>query len=491
MTIKVVEPSGPTTFLRPFSIDEDLDYLYIELEYRVSKCYSMLLLYDPRGVLRVQLLSGTFKEEDSLLLHREASYSSCGTLPGPISRGLWRCEILQLPESPPLSLSILLQGGLGRPEKTGNVPSLGTSWIGDDRFSYERYPWDRKVEENRRWYRGDFHTHTTLSDGRLSPKELVELAKERGLDFFVLTEHNLFHTGQPEEDLLVIPGMEVSGRQGHFNLLGCRCFLDWRYDSEDGGCESEEGMRRLLREGRESGALTCINHPFLKPWEWDFKEIDLADVQALELINDPTYPGNSEATEKTLNVLDILWEEGYRIWGIGGSDCHLLPSERNPGAKDPSIIGDPLTYVLAEDLSAQSILEGLQEGRVYVSRGPSLDVRLYAEEETLYPGSQLPSHESHTSQRRILLDIQLRGLFGEESLVVVINGREVIRVRAKAEFKREMEITTLYSWIRVEIRDRENRLLAATNPIFFGEREPRCKTFGEALEKLEKRKKSK
>jgi predicted metal-dependent phosphoesterase TrpH len=36
----------------------------------------------------------------------------------------------------------------------------------------------------------DFHMHTTASDGRLSPTELVELANRRGLDVIAITDHD-------------------------------------------------------------------------------------------------------------------------------------------------------------------------------------------------------------------------------------------------------------------------------------------------------------
>lgn len=38
--------------------------------------------------------------------------------------------------------------------------------------------------------KGDFHSHSTCSDGTLSPEELVSLAKEQGLDIMALTDHD-------------------------------------------------------------------------------------------------------------------------------------------------------------------------------------------------------------------------------------------------------------------------------------------------------------
>ena len=75
----------------------------------------------------------------------------------------------------------------------------------------------------------DLHTHSTYSDGLLSPATLVEEAASRGLRFLALTDHDTV-AGIPEAraagDRLgveVIPGVELSaalGSGGEVHLLG-------------------------------------------------------------------------------------------------------------------------------------------------------------------------------------------------------------------------------------------------------------------------------
>ena len=36
----------------------------------------------------------------------------------------------------------------------------------------------------------DLHTHTSCSDGLLAPEELVEAAKEAGLSYIAITDHD-------------------------------------------------------------------------------------------------------------------------------------------------------------------------------------------------------------------------------------------------------------------------------------------------------------
>ncbi len=64
--------------------------------------------------------------------------------------------------------------------------------------------------------RGDFHLHTTASDGRLSPSELVKMAGRRGMDIIAITDHDTVSGIDEALDagrkikLKVIPGIELS-----------------------------------------------------------------------------------------------------------------------------------------------------------------------------------------------------------------------------------------------------------------------------------------
>jgi predicted metal-dependent phosphoesterase TrpH len=62
----------------------------------------------------------------------------------------------------------------------------------------------------------DLHTHSYYSDGTIAPRELLELAKERGLDVLALTDHDTT-AGIPEArqaaalvDVGLVPGVEFS-----------------------------------------------------------------------------------------------------------------------------------------------------------------------------------------------------------------------------------------------------------------------------------------
>lgn len=82
----------------------------------------------------------------------------------------------------------------------------------------------------------DLHTHSTASDGRLAPAQLVRYALERGLGAIGLTDHDTTtglaeaETAGREFGLMIVPGVELSatvdGRETH--ILGY--FIDREND---------------------------------------------------------------------------------------------------------------------------------------------------------------------------------------------------------------------------------------------------------------------
>ncbi len=79
-------------------------------------------------------------------------------------------------------------------------------------------------------FRGDFHVHSTLSDGTLTPRAVAERAHAAGVDLFALTDHDevagVTEAAQRGSELgvQVIPGIEISvveaGGRRQMHILG-------------------------------------------------------------------------------------------------------------------------------------------------------------------------------------------------------------------------------------------------------------------------------
>ena len=99
--------------------------------------------------------------------------------------------------------------------------------------------------------RCDFHTHTIHSDGTLTPRELVALAKERGISCMALTDHDTVsgvEEARLEGDRIgveVISGVEVSVKfePGTMHILGF--FVDINSKVFRQGLEEIQEARRM------------------------------------------------------------------------------------------------------------------------------------------------------------------------------------------------------------------------------------------------------
>jgi 3',5'-nucleoside bisphosphate phosphatase len=82
--------------------------------------------------------------------------------------------------------------------------------------------------------KADLHIHTTASDGRLEPKEIVTLAISLGLDVIAITDHDTVDgivpalvAAQNSPSITVIPGVEINTdvARGEVHVLGY--FIDY------------------------------------------------------------------------------------------------------------------------------------------------------------------------------------------------------------------------------------------------------------------------
>lgn len=74
----------------------------------------------------------------------------------------------------------------------------------------------------------DLHTHTTASDGRLTPSQLIRYAREKGLGVIAVTDHDTVDGNEEaigagiREGVAVVPGIEISVdyTPGSMHMLG-------------------------------------------------------------------------------------------------------------------------------------------------------------------------------------------------------------------------------------------------------------------------------
>ncbi len=110
-------------------------------------------------------------------------------------------------------------------------------------------------------YTGTIHFHSEYSmDGRTPIREIIEAASEAGIDFLMLTDHEVLTARERGEEgwngkVLLVVGEEISPlRLNHFLVFG----MD-RSIARDS--YSEEYLREIIGQVRDSGGIGLIAHP--------------------------------------------------------------------------------------------------------------------------------------------------------------------------------------------------------------------------------------
>ncbi len=164
----------------------------------------------------------------------------------------------------------------------------------------------------------DTHVHSLYSgDGLSSPEELIQAARQRGLQAIALTDHDtqegLQYLGEiglyredglPVNGFLVIPGVEVSSAEGHLLCLGAWLppMRGWP-------------AAQVCQEAHQAGALVIAAHPF-DEWRCGLGEaLAHLPLDGIEVFNAATR--NAKQNESALRFAK---ERGLPC--VAGSDAH-------------------------------------------------------------------------------------------------------------------------------------------------------------------------
>ena len=223
------------------------------------------------------------------------------------------------------------------------------------------------------WFKGNLHTHSTNSDGQLTPEQVIDWYRTRGYHFLALTEHRVLTEARSvADDFILLSGVEMDGIDptiGIYHLvgLGFKRAPDLSVYADDPDWqETIVDVRRMIDGLQAAGTITFLAHPY---WSGEMSK-DLLTIEGcfgLEIWN-----GACEVWDcKGLSVVhwDDLLAAGQRLWGLGADDCHWWPGRADAG------LG--WVWVKATELTQEAILNALVRGHFYASSGPKIhDLRL-------------------------------------------------------------------------------------------------------------------
>lgn len=225
------------------------------------------------------------------------------------------------------------------------------------------------------FYRGNLHTHSSLSDGKLDPEEVCKRYRERGYDFICLSDHFMPHYNYPIADtrafrtnsFTTILGAECHamatehGEKWHILAVGLP--LDFEPNGE--GETGPEIAKRCL----DAGAFVAIPHP-----EWyALTMADAASIpgaHAVEVYNHTSQVLNARGGGSY--YLDDLLNSGRRINALACDDAHFVAGEdQNRDAFGGWVM------VKSSANEPEALVEALKQGHYYSTQGPRIeDIRI-------------------------------------------------------------------------------------------------------------------
>lgn len=268
------------------------------------------------------------------------------------------------------------------------------------------------------FYKANLHSHTTCTDGSLSPKELKEVYKSMGYSVLAYTDHNIMvpHQDLADEAFLPLNGYEIDvdeieyseerlmevaykGKSCHLCLIALEsdnlkqvCFHRVKYLTNGNTWQNKdyvqfyeeepdyvryytpECINEIIRRGREHGFFVTYNHP-----TWSLENYEqyskYENMNAMEICNYSSFHAGYD--EYNPRVYDDMLRDGKRIYCIGADDNHNGQSASDWDS------GGAWVMIKAEKLQYRTITKALENGHFYASQGPEI-YELWVEDGRLY-----------------------------------------------------------------------------------------------------------
>ena len=201
----------------------------------------------------------------------------------------------------------------------------------------------------------DSHIHSEYSpDSKSKLKDIFKVAKTRGLDIIAISDHNTVEGSREairltkNDDLFVVPSIEISSLEGHILGFGC-----------------EENIKRDLPAGEtidlihEQGGLAIIPHPYCFYRHGLLCKADYNDlkIDAIETKNARFIVGYCNNKAKNLSTKENLP-------GLGASDAHYY-----------KFVGDCYSKIDCEK-DIDSIFKAIKKGKVEALGKGTSNIRL-------------------------------------------------------------------------------------------------------------------
>ena len=216
-----------------------------------------------------------------------------------------------------------------------------------------------------KWYKGNLHTHTLRSDGKVSFEEAVSRYRHLEYDFLSITDHWIPSETKAEKKFLLLSGCEydikyfetINGfkRQVVMHINGVGFTSPPKLEKKP-GLKGQE----IIDAIRDVDGIAVFNHP---EWSRNLPSdiIKLRNLAGIEIFNSECGSNEWHFNYSGFHVDQLaLMGQNYPVFAF--DDAHHFTGEE----------GQSFIMVRANDLSRKSIMDAIGNGHFYASQGPWL-----------------------------------------------------------------------------------------------------------------------
>lgn len=326
------------------------------------------------------------------------------------------------------------------------------------------------------WYKGNTHVHTErCGHADSTPEAVTAWYHERGYNFLVLSEHNIFidpaEVTMPEnkrDDFILVPGEEVTGNKiVHTTSMNSRALVDWKFNSEN----VHDIIQNHVDGSYAQGGRLILNHP---NFHFAIAPEDVLPVKGLylfELYNGHPQVFNfgDEDHPSTEEMWDFWLSKGRAIYGVSSDDAHEF-KQLHPKASNA---GRGWVMVRSEELTPDALTEAMVRGDFYSSSGVALS-------EVDQSRNYHVAIDEATSRKAI----ESEYLFGhkvedgdpKDGFLIEFIGQDGEVLQATEGLEASFDVTDNHPYVRckitftTELRDIWRRYYAWTQPVFTDDR---------------------
>lgn len=233
----------------------------------------------------------------------------------------------------------------------------------------------KKFYEEGNWYKGNIHCHSTVSDGKLTPEELVTAYRKQNYSFLIFSEHEIYtNTAKFNRgDFIVLPGIEreigLPNREVYHihGIGGCSSSLNNNYYSHNEKIPvprftSIKDVQKIIDELKSHGNLVMINHPY---WSLNSASAinELTNFDLMEIYN------HGCEIENLSGTADIYYDEILR----SGKKINCIASDDNHNCVNNHPFIDSFggwIKIKCKSLSQNNIADAIKNGNYFSSCGP-------------------------------------------------------------------------------------------------------------------------